>query len=135
MELLETISTHRIPLIAAAAIMALLVNPIQAQSKAEKDAAVLKYQGKYLIAKKDGIAVGPFEKGGPWEPASGGAGNVVTEAGVIQVVPGTALVSKGEVLKITAVHLIDLHKARHGLEKRGDFDLTVENLSPHAGTR
>ena len=127
--------THRVLVLAAAACLALLVQPTQAQSKTEKDAAALKYQGKFLIAKKDGIAVGPFVKGMLWDPTSGGAVNLINDAGVTQVVPGTALVSKGEVLKITAVRLINVHKASRGYEKGGYLDLTVENISPHAVTR
>ena len=95
----------------------------------------MKYQGKLLIAKKDGIAVGPFVKGMLWDPTTGGAVNVVNDAGVIQEIPGTALVRKGEVLKITAVRLINVRKASHGFEKGGYLDLTIENLSPHAVTR
>ena len=95
--------------IAAVAFIAVLVHPIQAQSKTEKEAAVFKYQGKLLIAKKDGIAVGPFGKGGTvWEPtATPGAVNTINDAGVTQdpaifpATPATALVRKGEVLKIT----------------------------------
>jgi hypothetical protein len=135
------ITTHRILIVAAAAFMALLVHPIHAQSKMEKEAAVLKYQGKILIVKKDGIATGSFVKRIQWEPTSGGAAlNIINDAGVSQVIAGTELVRKGEVLKITAVHLINAHRvsgaeAAHGFEKGGYLDLTVENLSPHAVTR
>lgn len=135
MKLAKKITTHGILRIAAAAFMVVLVHPIQAQSKTEKDAAVLKYQGKFLIAKKDGIVVGPFVKGTWYGPGYGGAGNVVNDGGVIQAIPGTALVRKGEGLKITAVRLINVRKASHGFKKGGYLHLTVENLSPHAVTR
>jgi hypothetical protein len=41
-----------------AAFVGLIVHPIQAQSKTEKEAAVLKYQGKFLIVKIDGTSIG-----------------------------------------------------------------------------
>jgi|GEM_PF-655304 hypothetical protein len=135
MKFAKRITTHRIPRIAAAAFIALLVHPIQAQSKVEKEAAVLKYQGKLLIVKKDGIAASSFVKGILWSPTTGGAVNIINDAGAFQVIAGTELVRKGEVLKITAVHLINVHRASHGIEKGGYLDLTVENLSPHAVTR
>lgn len=91
MKLAKKITRHGILGIAAAAFIAVVVHPILAQSKAEREAAVLKYQGKFLIAKKDGIAVGPFEGGGIMSPRTGGAVNVVNDAGVIQEVPGTVL--------------------------------------------
>jgi hypothetical protein len=43
MKLAKRITTHGILRIAAAAFMVVLVHPIEAQSKTEKDAAVLKY--------------------------------------------------------------------------------------------
>jgi hypothetical protein len=138
MKFAERISTHQMLRlrIAALAFMGLLVQPIHAQSKAEKEAAVLKYQGKFLLAKKDGIAVGPFVRGGTLlEPATPGAVNTINETGLTQETPGTALVRKGEVLKITAVHLINVHKASRSYEKGGYLVLTVDSLSPHAVTR
>jgi hypothetical protein len=136
MKIAERISTHRILRIVAAASMALLVHPIYAQSRTEKEAAVLKYQGKLLIVKKDGIAVGPFVKGGTLlEPGTGGAVNTINDAGITQETPGTALVRNGEVLKITSVHLINVHKASRSYEKGGYLVLQVDNLSPHAVTQ
>ena len=58
--------------------------------------------------------------------------NIINDAGVFQVIADTELVRKGEVLKITAVHLINVRSTSHGIEKGGYLDLTVENLSPHA---
>jgi len=128
------LAVHRALRIAAAAFMALLVQPIQAQSKEEKEAAVLKYKGKFLVVKKDGIAVGPFVKD-LMGPTTGGASNIINDAGAIQTLGGIALVSKGEVLKITDVHLINAHRESRGFQKGGYLDLIVQTVSPHAVTR
>jgi hypothetical protein len=129
-------SKHRAAIIVAAALMALFSRSIPAQSKAEKDAAVLKYKGKFLVVKKDGIEAGPFVGGGGFmDPIVGGAGNIIYETGVIHEIPGEVLVRKGDVLTITNVHLVNVRKARNGAKQGGYLDLVIDTLSPHAVTR
>jgi hypothetical protein len=120
--------------------MVVLAHPAQAQSKAEKDAAVLKYKGKFLIAKKDGVSMGLLSEGLVCsDPALHGPANIVNDVADIQLINpfhcDTEPIHKGEVLKITAVRLLDVRKARRGVEKGVYLSLGVENVSPHAVTR
>ena len=129
MKLAKKITTHRILRIAAAAFIAVVVHPIQAQSKAEKDAAVLKYKGKFLIAKKDGMFVGTLSEGVLCsDPRWHGPVNGINEAGDIQVQEtagcDTEPIHKGESLKI-----LDVRVTKYG------YMFVVQNLSPHSITR
>ena len=126
-----------------AVLVGLSIHLIKAQSKTDKEAAVVKYQDKFLIVKKDGIAVSPFVKEtrilGIRNPSFGGAINIINGAEGVQIIDesssGTEPIHRGEVLKISAVHLINVRKGSHGFEPGGYLDLTVENLSPHSVTR
>jgi hypothetical protein len=118
-------------ILGAAAFVGLIVHPIQAQSKTEKEAAVSKYQGKRLIVKIDGISVGFTGEG--LCAVRPGAANLIGDAGDVQVTDqfqcGTEPIHKGEVLIISKVHLFSIHKGHY----EGDYlDLLVENVSPHA---
>ena len=131
----KRITTRRIRRIVAAAFMAVLVYPIRAQSKGEKEAAVLKYKGKFLFVKRDGIAVGVMSVSDGFCAASG-AVNTINDTG-IQVSDrfhcGVEPIHKGEVLHILNVNLVDVHR---GPEKGEAYlDLFVENVSSHSITR
>jgi hypothetical protein len=130
MKLAERMSNHRILIIAAAAFTALPIHPIHAQSKAEKDAATLKYKDKFLLVKKDGISVGLLSEGLVCSERSyHGPANIVDAAADIRLLDqfhcGTEPIHKGEVLKILTVRLT----------KNGYLGLEVQNLSPHSITR
>ena len=126
MKFAERSSTHRILRIAAAAFIALFVRPIHAQSKIEKEAAVLKYKDKFLLVKNDGIVVnhGHRERG-----ECVGAVMIINDAKDIKVIDrfncGVEPIHKGEALKVVEVRLA----------KQGYLVLGVENLSPHSVTR
>ena len=129
MKFTERITTHRILGLAAATFVVLLVQPIQAQSKAEKDAAVLKYKNKFLLVKKDGLSVGLLSEGLVCsQPDWHGPVNVVNDVADIQLLDqfhcGSEPIHKGEALKILAVMLT-----------KNGYLFNVQNLSPHSITR
>jgi hypothetical protein len=117
-----------------AAFVGLIVHPIQAQSKTEKEAAVLKYKDKFLIVKIDGISVGAAGEG---LCASRGPANIIGDAGDIQIIErfncGAEPIHKGEVLKISDVHLTNIHRGHY--YKGNYLALSVVDLSPHSITR
>lgn len=123
------LTMHRTLWIAAAAFMAALVHPIQAQSKTEKEAAILKYKNKFLLVKQDGISVGILSEGLMCDEHVGkGTVNIINDMTDIQTFDefhcGTEPIHKGEALKILAVRLT-----------RIGYVFDVENLSPHSITR
>jgi hypothetical protein len=148
MNIAQRITTHRILRIAAAGFMALLIHPIEAQSKAEKEAAILKYKGKFLVVKKDGIFMGEAGEGmcrpaNPLlprvlEPPRATATNVISDAEHTKVTDrfncGVEPIHKGEVLKILDVHLFTVSRGS-AVEKGGYLNILVQNVSPHSITR
>jgi hypothetical protein len=119
---------HGILKIAAAAFMAALVHPMQAQSKTEKDAVILRYKNKFLLVKKAGVSVGLLSEGLMRSQPGHGTVNIVNDAEDIQLLDefhcGTEPIHKGEALQILAVRLT----------KTGYF-FDVQCLSPHSITR
>jgi hypothetical protein len=129
MKLAKKITTHGILRIAAAAFIAVIVHPIQAQSKTEKEAAILKYKNKFLLVKKDGISVGLLSEGLMCSKPGYGTVNIVNDVADIQLLDefhcGTEPIHKGEALQILAVRLTT----------NGYLSLDVQSLSPHSITR
>ena len=111
-----------------AAFVGLIVHPVEAQSRTEKEAAVLKYKGKFLIVKNDGISVGLAGEGMCSLGDSSGAINVLSAAGGIEVRDRfhccTEPIHKGECLKIRSVRL-----------GKDYLDLAVQSITPHSITR
>ena len=128
MNFANTITIHRILRIAAAALMAVLVYPIQAQSKTEKEAADLKYKDKFLLVNRDGIFVGILSEGLMCSKPGVTTTNGINDVGDVQLINpfhcGTEPIHKGEVLEILAVRLT-----------KDYLSLDIENLSPHSITR
>jgi hypothetical protein len=114
-----------------------LVYPVQAQTKAEKEAAVLKYKDKFLVVKKEGLYLGVVGEG-MCRPGMGGSSvaNFIEDAERSKVWDGlrcgTEPIHKGEVLKIYDVHVV---KAGSGADKGPHLSLIVGNVSPHSITR
>ena len=119
-------TTHRILRIAATVFLAALVHPMQAQSKTEKEAAIVKYKDKFLLVNGDGLFVGQYQR-----ERGECIGAVINIDGLrdIKVIDkfncGVEPLHRGEALKIVDVHLI----------KQGYLVLGVQNLSPHSVTR
>jgi hypothetical protein len=113
--------------IAAVSFVATLLYPIQAQTKAEKEAAVLKYKDKFLVVKKEGLYLGVVGEGmcqpslsGPrWsEPRSASVTIVIANAEHTKVDDpfkcGVEPIHKGEVLRI---YNVDVRTAGRGTER------------------
>jgi hypothetical protein len=136
MKIANIITTHRVVLIAATILMALLVRPIPAQSKAEKEDAVLKYKSKFLVVKRDGIFIGIAGEGLCHPGIPSHVGNLISDADHIKVTDpyncGVEPIHKGEVLKILNVSLFNVAR---GSEKGIYLNIVVQNVSPHSITR
>ena len=123
----------RILTIGAVTLVAPLGYPIQAQTKAEKEAAVLKYKDKFLVVKKEGLYLGVVGEGmcrpslsgrGPLEPRFAPVTIVIADAEGSKVIDpfgcGTETIHKGEVLKI---YDVEVHTAGRRSPKRALFAL------------
>jgi hypothetical protein len=133
------LTAHRLLRIAAAAFMALLVHPIQAQSKEEKEAAIIKYKGKFLVVKKDGLFM---QLVGQDLMCSNPVAHSVTNfisADQIEVIDEfhceTEPIHRGEVLKIHDVQLGKIRRSAKAAAGEEALWITVQNVSPHSITR
>ncbi len=136
--------TRMILTITAATFAEALVYQLQAQTKAEKEAAVSKYKDKFLVVKKEGLYLGVAGEGmcqpqlGPkWMgQRNASVGIVIDDAEHIRVHNpfncGIEPIHKGEVLK---VYDVGVHTAGRGADRAPYLFLLVVNVSPHAITR
>jgi hypothetical protein len=119
-----------------------LVHPLCAQTKAEKEAAVMKYKDKLLVVKKAGLFIGfgctpllAAPLGGP----EGNLGNFITDSEHSRVINplkcGEEPIRKGEVLMISAVRLFSTSRQSFGVPKGAYLEFTVQLVSPHSVTR
>jgi hypothetical protein len=121
-----------------------LVCPTQAQTKAEKEAAVSKYKDKFLVVKKEGLYLGVAGEGacqpslGPkWMgPRGASVGIFIDDAEHIKVRDpfncGTEPIHKGEVLK---VYDVVVYTAGRSADRAPYLRLVVSSVSLHAITR
>jgi hypothetical protein len=128
-----------------AVMFAGLVYPLQAQTKADKEAAVSKYKDKFLVVKKDGLSLGVVGGGmcqpvlsGPrmLYPRSASVTILIADAEHSNVVDpfncGIEPMHKGEVLRI---YDVAVRTAGRGTDKGPYLFLLVVNVSPHAINR
>lgn len=139
MKFAERTTIHRILVLAAAACVAVLVQPAEAQTKAEKEAAVLKYKGKFLVVKKDGLVMQLVGQDMMCSnPVAHSVLNVIS-ADQIEVIDQfhceTEPIHRGELLKIHDVHLGRIGRSANTAAGEEAIWITAQNVSPHSITR